>query len=91
MSNAWLEKVAVRIAMANFGAYVVVTLWLGGNAMNGKVEAGHYFLSNHDNFTEVGRGVFIYSYSHTVVTFIAMLLAFCTLSRARGRPPGSRE
>ena len=40
--------------------------YLGGDALNGRVEAGHYFLSDHGRLTEVSQGVFAYSWWHHV-------------------------
>lgn len=52
------------LAIANFSAFVAIALVLGGDAWNGHVLHGHYFLGMNMRYTEVSRGVFVYSYWH---------------------------
>ena len=53
------------LAILNFGALLYVTAQIGGDAMNGKIEAGHYFVGDHGVYTEVSRKVWVFSYLHT--------------------------
>ena len=52
------------LAALNFGALLYVTAQIGGDAINGKIEAGHYFVGNHGVYTEVSRRVWILNYLH---------------------------
>jgi hypothetical protein len=56
--------------LANFAAFMVGAVYLGGDALNGKAADGHYFLSNHGYLTEVSRAVFTYSEWHARSVFI---------------------
>jgi hypothetical protein len=59
----------------NFMVFGIAAVSLGGDAMSGKVEGGHYYLSNHGHLTEVSSGVFTYSRIHTYSIFITQPLA----------------
>lgn len=47
----------------------------GGDALNGKVEDGHYYLASHGRYTEVSQRFFEYSRIHALSAFIAIPLA----------------
>jgi hypothetical protein len=64
------------LALANFAAFVLVGLVIGGDALSGGVEDGHYYVSNHGIHAEVSHGTFIYSRIHTYSVFITHPLAF---------------
>ncbi len=68
-----LKPVAVSLfvlAMANFAVFWVVAACLGGDAMNGKAENGHYYLMTGNKYTEVSHRVWTYSVIHTISLFI---------------------
>jgi len=81
----------IILGLANFLAYTVVYMSLGGDAMNGFVEAvpggeAHHYLFAHGRRIEVSRGVWIYSAVHSIsiwVTVGAVLLAMLTLAKDR--------
>jgi len=72
----WLEKTGkylhyltiatAAIALPNFFAFVFIALYIGGDAINGHVTDGHYFLANHGKYTEVTYNVFLYSRIHAI-------------------------
>ena len=62
--------------IANFVVYVLVASWLGGDAVNGHSEAGHYFLAMHGHTTEVTRGVFEFSRWYTYFFIAHFSVAF---------------
>ena len=66
------------VAGINFALFAVIALASGGDALNGKEEAGRYFLASHGHYTEVTKGFFYFSYLHTTVTM--MLMFFCLVS-----------
>lgn len=43
--------------------------YFGGDALNGRVEGGRYFLSDHGRLTEVSASVFTYSWWHHASLF----------------------
>jgi hypothetical protein len=63
----------------NFLAFVVLAEKLGGDAINGKVEDGRYYLSNHGRTTEVTRRIFIYSHWHARSIFVTHPLGMILL------------
>ena len=77
-------KIFGAIALLNFFSFLVACLLLGGDALNGHVEAGRYFLSNHGKLTEVTSEIFRYSQLHGASLFITHPLAM--LMGWLGRP-----
>jgi hypothetical protein len=48
---------------------------LRGDATNGKVEGGKYYVANHSKYTEVSRAAFIYSRFHCYSIWVTHPLA----------------
>jgi len=74
------------LALANFFAFVLISLYLGGDAVNGKIDSGRFYLGSHGRYTEVSARVFTYSKWHTysvLVTHSAAFLSALVLSRRR--------
>ena len=74
----YLLPLAFVFNIINFLVFVGVAKKLGGDAINGKIEGGRYFLASHGHFTEVSANVFAYSRVHAtslVVTVPMGLLA----------------
>lgn len=72
---AWLVYAFGIAALVNFFSFIALDLYLGGDALNGRQAAGHYFLANHGRMTEVSRAVFEYSQWHARSLFITHPLA----------------
>jgi hypothetical protein len=66
---------AIVIGILNFIAYVTIAGYLGGDAVNGHTENGHYFLMSHGKATEVSEAVYNYSRIHTYTVWITHPLA----------------
>ncbi len=80
----------VAVAAVNFLVFAVVALMLGGDAVNGKIEAGRYYLANHGILTEVSYSVFLYSKLHVYSVFVTHplgMLAGVVLSRTHNKQP----
>lgn len=60
----------------NFVLFVALSMYLGGDALNGKIQDGHHFLGSHGKYTEVSYEVFTYSKIHTVIFIGWHLLVF---------------
>lgn len=56
------------VAVVNFVAFLIGVAALGGDAVNGAMEGGRYYVSDHGKRTEVSEAAFTYSEVH-----------FCTL------------
>lgn len=66
--------VLIPITLLNFIAFLIMTSYLGGDAVNGKVVSGHYYVGSHGHYSEVGLGTFLYSKIHTYATFMTFAL-----------------
>ncbi|MCL4217532.1 MAG: hypothetical protein KJ052_11085 [Candidatus Hydrogenedentes bacterium] len=73
---AIISRVLFIIAILNFTAFFIVSLQLGGDAINGKIEDGHYFLASKGNYTEVSPAIFNYSRAHVYSVFATTALLF---------------
>ena len=64
----------------NFVVFFFVAIAIGGDAVNGKIVGGHFYLANHGKLTEVSEAVFTYSrwhvYSLIVTHPLAMLSGY---------------
>ncbi|MGH8201160.1 MAG: hypothetical protein ACREVO_12505 [Steroidobacteraceae bacterium] len=72
----WVLYSTVALALINFFAFMIGLLYLGGDAMNGYVRAGHYFLCAHSQCVETSRAIWRYSYWHTLTALGGILLVF---------------
>ncbi len=59
----------------NLLLFFILSAYLGGDALNGKIIDGRYFLASHGRLTEVSRRVFIYSEVHAVFVVVLGVLA----------------
>ena len=64
------------LCLTNFAVFFVLAVYLGGDAVNGKIVGGHYFLMSHGRYTEVSAGIFNYSRWHVYSTWVTHPLAF---------------
>jgi hypothetical protein len=62
-------------AVVNFLAFWVVAVAIGGDALNGKVENGRYYLMSHGRYTERSFAVWTYSRWHAISVFVTWPLA----------------
>ena len=61
------------VVFLNFAVFWCVASLIGGDALNGKVVRGAYFLRDHGRYTQVGVGTWLYSAAHAVVTIVSVL------------------
>jgi hypothetical protein len=68
------------IWLLNFISFLVGAATIGGDAVNGKAEAGRFYVSDHGKLTEVSRAVFTYSRFHCYATWMTHAMAvICAL------------
>lgn len=67
------------IAIFNLLSFVLIGQVIGGDALNGKVEKGKYYLGGKGVYKEVKHRVFIYSKWHTRLVFVTHLLALISV------------
>ena len=70
-------RAIAAVAAVNFFAFVAMSFYLGGDALQGYSRDGHYFLGRHSTFTEVSPAVFNYSRWHalSVIALVGFFLA----------------
>lgn len=85
-----LCKRLALLCLLNLAAYTVAYAWVGGDAWNGGIDDGAYYVGGHflhsveGSRTPVTRGVWMYSYLHSITVFPslgALLLAVLALAR----------
>lgn len=82
------------ITILNFFVFFVVATLIGGDAFNGKIEDGKYYVASKGTYTEVSKAVFTYSRCHVYslfVTFAAGICAMAVWSRASKRAGKDKE
>lgn len=70
-----MKRIIGYLAVINLICFFGGAVYLGGDALNGKIEAGHFFLSSHGKLTEVSEEVFRYSKLHGLSVFLLIGLA----------------
>ncbi len=84
-----LCRVIFCLGLANFFVFFVVALCIGGDAINGKMEGGHFYLMSHGRLTQVDEEVFAYSKWHAVSVWIthpcALIAAYWHNRLGRGQ------
>jgi hypothetical protein len=86
-STGWLISQSAKyifipvfyLAILNFACFVIIGLYLGGDALNGYAKDGHYFLDSHGRLTEVSSGVWTYSYYHAISVYFTHVSTFILL------------
>jgi Mn2+/Fe2+ NRAMP family transporter len=76
----------VFAGVANFLIFVLVAMYLGGNALCGGTVAGHYFVCEHGDWTEVSRATFTYSEWHARSIFLTHPLVLICAWLASRKP-----
>lgn len=73
----------IALCALNFVAYVVVAANIGGDALNGEIVGGHFYLGLKGKFTEVTEAAYTYSLWHTYILFASMILCFPAMLMVR--------
>ncbi|HSI13831.1 MAG TPA: hypothetical protein VK961_17430 [Chthoniobacter sp.] len=63
------------VAVVNFVAFLIGAAKLGGDAVNGKIQDGRYYVADHGKLTEVSHAAFNYSRIHCYSIFVTHPLA----------------
>ena len=84
----------VALGIANFIVFVAISEYLGGDAVNGKLEHGRYFVGGKDTYTEVSRPVWLYSKAHVIgvwVTHALVIVAMLLIGYLRSQAPSKAK
>ncbi len=68
-------RVLFVLGLVNFLVFYGLAVYLGGDAFDGKIQDGHFFLLSHGRYTEVSEFIFNYSKWHVYSVFITHPLA----------------
>jgi hypothetical protein len=85
----WLKIIGI-IALLNFFSFVFISIYLGGDALNGEESNGHFYLNSHGHYTEVSEKVFRYSKIHAYSMFAThslLLFSGAIFILRRKKPP----
>ncbi|MBS0276418.1 MAG: hypothetical protein JSR81_02250 [Proteobacteria bacterium] len=72
----WLAALVALWCVIDFAAFVVVSIFIGGDAINGYTKGGYYFVCMHGSCHEVTRAVFEYSRWHAISLFVSFPATF---------------
>jgi hypothetical protein len=78
------------VATINFVSFWVIAALIG-DAINGHMEGGRYFLKSHSGLTEVSHAVFIYSWLHALSVIVTVILAMAVNAIWGRRRMGNRS
>jgi hypothetical protein len=96
MSNSAKLRLCYSVflaAMLNFVVFFIVAARIGGDAVNGRVRDGRFYVMNHGRYTEVSERVFTYSRWHVYSIWMTHPLALAAgywakrLQQADSSPP----
>ena len=74
-----LAVAAVALGFANFLWFLIESTRLGGDALNGYVRDGHYFVVSHGSATEVDSSTWEWSRIHAMSVFVTHPLALVAM------------
>src|SRR5690242_11639391 len=72
----WILYGTAPVAMTNFVIFWVVAVYMGGDALNGFIKEGHYFIYAHGACREVAKSFWTYSYWHAISAMCGIVLVF---------------
>ena len=83
------NRILIRIiglGLLNFVCFTIIYAYIGGDAPNGKVQNGTYFVKGHflrhglsGQATEVSEAVWIYSYVHSISIWPTIGAVLCSM------------
>lgn len=85
----WIRTVQI-ITGVNFVAFWLISVFNDGDALTGRIAAGHYFIGSHGRYTEVSKTFFEYSRIHGLSIFITVPLAILAVAWFMGRHPDAK-
>lgn len=71
----WLALGVVIVGFANFFWFLAESSAIGGDALNGYIRDGRYFLNSHGDATEVTQATWYWSRAHAISVFGTHLVA----------------
>jgi len=72
----WIIYSTTALAFPNFVIFWLITVYLGGDALNGFIKNSHYFVCAHGACTEVSKSIWTFSYWHAISAYAGIVLIF---------------
>lgn len=72
----YFASTLIAIGILNFVSFWIVAEAFGGDAVNGRIDGGRYWVSAHGHDTEVSHSVFEYSRFHARSVWVTHPLVF---------------
>ena len=76
----WVIYSTGVVVAINFFAFIAGSLYFGGDALNGYVQSGHYFICAHGHCAEVSSVIWRYSYWHALTAMGGIFLVFAEVA-----------
>jgi hypothetical protein len=76
----WILRCTGFVALLNFIVFWVIAVCVGGDALNGYMHDGRYFICAHGACHEVSKDFWTYSYWHTISAMGGILLIFIEMA-----------
>ncbi|VUD63094.1 hypothetical protein TDB9533_03173 [Thalassocella blandensis] len=67
-------EILASVALLSFILFIAGLIYLGGDALNGKIVDDAYFVGMHGEYYEVSKAVYLYSKWHTLSIFASFWL-----------------
>ena len=59
----------IAIGLLNWAAYLSICSRIGGDAVNGKIDGGKYYVGSHGRYVEVSQSTYEWSRLHTYLVW----------------------
>lgn len=76
----WVLYPTSVLVLINFFAFTGGSFYLDGDALNGYMKAGQYFVCAHGHCAQVSSSIWHYSYWHAVTALGGILLVFAEMA-----------
>lgn len=76
----WVLYPTAALVLINFFIFVGVSQYIGGDALNGYINAGKYFVCAHGGCTQVSPETWHYSYWHSMTAMGGIFLSFAEIA-----------
>ncbi|MFJ3011293.1 hypothetical protein [Pseudomonas fluorescens] len=76
----WVLYPTLVLGMLNFFTFIAISKYIGGDALNGYIQAGKYFVCAHGSCVQVSPETWQYSYWHAVAALSGCLLWFAEVA-----------
>lgn len=76
----WVLYPTLVLGLLNFFTFIAISEHLGGDALNGYIQAGKYYVCAHGSCVQVSPETWQYSYWHAVTAMGGILFSFAEIA-----------